>query len=180
MRIIRGKNKGQVFQLPKGFKSRVTTDRAKEALFNILHSYFDFESIKVLDLFSGTGNISFEFISRGVIDVIAVEKNYHNVVAIKKNAENLKMSLPVIKGDVFKIIKRFDGQQFDIVFADPPFKADFIANFPDFFFSYDLLSNDGWFILEHDKHLTFKKHPKCFDVRHYGGVNFSFFSHKSS
>ncbi len=175
MRIISGKNRGQVFPLPKGFKSRVTTDRAKEALFNILHSNFDFESLKVLDLFSGSGSISFEFISRGVSDIIAVEKNYHNVMAIKNAAAKLKMSLSVIKADVFKISERFPEKTFDIIFADPPFKADFVGELPDLFLSNQLLSPDGWFILEHDDNISFNENPKCFDVRRYGGVNFSFF-----
>ena len=161
--------------MPKGFNSRVTTDRAKEALFNILHSNFDFAKLKVLDLFAGSGSISFEFISRGVVDIMAVEKNYHNVVSVKNAADKLKMSLPVIKGDVLKVIERFAGQQFDIIFADPPFKADFVGDFPNLLLSNQLLSPDGWFILEHDDNLSFNENPKCFDVRRYGGVNFSFF-----
>ncbi len=178
MRIISGKNRGQVFSLPKGFKSRVTTDRAKEALFNILHSNFDFTKLKVLDLFAGSGSISFEFISRGVSDIVAVEKNYHNVTAIKSAAEKLKMSLPVIKADVLKISERFSDKKFDIIFADPPFKADFVGALPDLFLSNQLLSPDGWFILEHDDNYSFIENPQCFDTRHYGGVNFSFFEIK--
>ncbi len=161
--------------MPKGFKSRVTTDRAKEALFNILHSNFDFAKLKVLDLFAGSGSISFEFISRGVSDIVAVEKNYHNVMAIKNSADKLKMSLSVIKGDVLKISERLSHKTFDIIFADPPFKADFVGGLPDLFLSNQLLSSDGWFILEHDDNLSFIENPKCFDARHYGGVNFSFF-----
>ncbi len=175
MRIISGKNRGQVFSLPKGFKSRVTTDRAKEALFNILHSNFDFETLKVLDLFAGSGSISFEFISRGVVDIIAVEKNYRNVIHIKNTADRLKMSLSVIKGDVLKIVEQLAGQQFDIIFADPPFEAKFAGNLPSIFLASGLLVAGGWFILEHDNRFLFKEDSLCFDVRNYGGVNFSFF-----
>ena len=175
MRIISGKNKGQVFSLPKGFNSRVTTDRAKEAFFNILHSNFDFQGLKVLDLFAGSGSISFEFISRGASEVIAVEKNYHNVLAIKQAANKLKISLKIIKGDALKLIERFSGQHFDIIFADPPFKAPFVNELPTLILSSGLLAEEGWFVLEHDDNHSFNGNSNCFDVRKYGGVNFSFF-----
>ncbi len=179
MRIISGKNRGQVFALPKGFNSRVTTDRAKEAFFNILHSNFDFEKLKVLDLFAGSGSISFEFISRGAKEVVAVEKDYGNIMGIKHNAEKLKMSLNLIKGDVLKLLDRFSGQQFDIIFADPPFRATFVNDLPTLIFSSNLLVKEGWFVLEHDDNHMFNENANCFDVRKYGGVNFSFFRAKN-
>ena len=175
MRIISGKNRGQVFTLPKGFNSRVTTDRSKEAFFNILHSNFDFEELKVLDLFAGSGSISFEFISRGATEVVAVEKDYHNIVAIKQAADKLKMSLRMVKGDALKLLDRFAGQHFDIIFADPPFKAPFVNELPTLILSSGLLTEDGWFVLEHNDNHVFNENTNCFDVRKYGGVNFSFF-----
>lgn len=179
MRIISGKNKGQVFALPKGFNSRVTTDRAKEALFNILHSNFDFEELKVLDLFAGSGSISFEFVSRGATEVVAVEKAYRNIMGIKQNSEKLKMSLKIVKGDALKLLNRFAGQQFDIIFADPPFNATFVNELPALVLSSGLLSEAGWFVLEHNDNHSFNDNTDCFDVRQYGGVNFSFFRAKN-
>ncbi len=179
MRIIGGKYAGQVIKDPKGFNSRITTDRAKEALFNIINSNFYFEDIRVLDMFGGSGNISYEFLSRGVEHLVVIEQNAKNYKFIASNIKMLKAgnAVKLIKGDALKKIRelREDGNRFDLIFADPPFAAKFVKDLPDLIFELDILSDEGWFILEHDKSNDFSANPFLVDKRNYGGVLFSIF-----
>lgn len=176
MRIISGKYKGKVIKPPKNFRARPTTDFAKEALFNILHNTIDFSELKVLDLFSGTGSIGFEFASRGVNFIEMVEKSFLHHEFIKKTILELKLdNARVIKTDVFVYIKHIH-QSFDLIFADPPYDLKGIEELPEKIITSEILKPEGWFIFEHPKRMNFSAHPDCFDERAYGGVHFSFFN----
>lgn len=176
MRIVSGTHKGRLVRPPKSIQARPTTDFAKENLFNILENRIDFEGKTVLDLFAGTGNISYEFISRGCKEVTAVEKNFKHIRFIQKTAEELEMdNLQTIKKDVFKFLQSLE-QKFDLIFADPPYQLKEARQLPDLVFARNILQEDGLFILEHSKHTEFNDHPSFFEKRSYGSVQFSFFS----
>ncbi|MBN2519635.1 MAG: RsmD family RNA methyltransferase [Bacteroidales bacterium] len=177
MRIISGKHKGRYITPPKNtFKARPTTDFAKESLFNIINNHFNYKDIIVLDLFSGTGSISYEFASRGCKTVYAVENNFSHYNFIKNTINKLDLKeIKVWKADVFKFLPKFN-ETFDIIFADPPYDLEITKLLPDMIFQYNLLIKNGWFILEHDKKLKFNAHPNYFDERIYGNVHFSFFN----
>ncbi|SHE31718.1 16S rRNA (guanine(966)-N(2))-methyltransferase RsmD [Mariniphaga anaerophila] len=175
MRIVGGKYKGRIFNPGKKFSARPTTDLAKEALFNILENRYDFSSMKILDLFSGTGSIAYEFVSRGACEVTLVEQNFSHVRFIKEVIEALKIeNARVVREDVFRFLKRCPGQ-FDLIFADPPFSAPFINDIPQTVFSSGVLAPDGLFILEHPKDFDFSHNENFSELRKYGKVNFSFF-----
>ena len=162
--------------MPHSFKARPTTDFAKENLFNVLNNYMDFEDgITALDLFAGTGSISIELVSRGCDRVISVEKEPSHYAFICKILKELQtdVCLP-IRGDVFKFING-SREQFDFIFADPPYELKNLATIPDLIFSNQLLKEDGLFILEHGKQDNFEEHPHFLERRVYGSVNFSFF-----
>ena len=160
---------------PKNFKARPTTDFAKENLFNILNNNFDFSELKVLDLFSGTGSISYEFASREAISVVSVESNFRHHAYIKKTIQDLGLSqIKAIKSDVFRYIKSCKDT-FDIVFADPPYDLKDIETIPDCVLEQEILSSKGWLIVEHGDKTNFSKHPAFIELRKYGGVNFSIF-----
>ena len=132
----------------------------------------------VLDLFAGTGSISYEFASRGAAGVIAVEIDYRNYSFIKKASEGMNLNeLKAIRGDAFKFI-RLCKSTFDIVFADPPYKLKGISSIPDLVFEHHLVNKDGWLIIEHSAGTDFTGHPNFFNKRNYGKVNFSFFENK--
>ena len=175
MRIITGQFKGRHFDIPRTFKARPTTDFAKENIFNVLNGYIDFDDITALDLFSGTGSISLELISRGCKEVISVEKDRDHARFIadcmkKINAENDIL----IRGDVFRFLKSCH-QKFDLIFADPPYALPELDTLPDLVFEHDLLAADGVFVFEHGKHNDFSAHPRFKEHRSYGSVNFSIF-----
>lgn len=175
MRIISGQYKSRRINPPAGLPVRPTTDKAKEALFNILMPW-EFEDLSVLDLFAGTGNISYEFVSRGCRKVTAVEKDRKCVNFILKVEEDLGMqTLNVRQANVFKFLQRAN-EQYDIIFADPPYQLDELESLPGLVFEYGLLKEEGIFILEHDDHHDFSSHPYIFDKRKYGKVHFSIFS----
>lgn len=160
---------------PKGFEARPTTDFAKESLFNILFNYFDFEEKKVLDLFSGTGGIAYEFASRGCASVTSVEKSYKHWSFIRQVIEDLKIEeVDPIKGDVFKYLKTCNSK-FNIIFADPPYSMENIDTIPDIIFDQELLTDTGMFVLEHPKTMSFTDHKRFILHKSYGSVNFSFF-----
>lgn len=178
MRIVSGKLKRMRFQPPKGFPSRPTTDFAKEGLFNVLENQVDIDQLKVLDLFAGTGNISFEFASRGAERVVAVDRNFKCVKFIQSFGEKHELEdLIVQKSDVFKFIEQHNGN-YDLIFADPPFGANFYDRLIDMVVSSDLLAKNGTFILEHEKRIEFGEHPNFDVARKYGNVVFSFFVKK--
>ena len=175
MRIITGKYKGRHFEVPRSFKARPTTDFAKENIFNVLNGYLDFEDAVALDLFSGTGSISLELLSRGCSQVISVEADRDHHAFIKQCLKKLDTDLCIaIRGDVFRFIKGC-RQQFDFIFADPPYALKELADIPDMIFEKNMLKDDGVFVLEHGKNYDFSQHPHFAEHRSYGSVNFSLF-----
>ncbi len=176
MRIISGSHKGRQIFPDKSFSARPTTDFAKENIFNVLTNYIEIEGIHTLDLFSGTGSISYEFASRGAAEIISVEQNYKHYIFIKRIAKELKFDkMTVYKADVFLACKKLQGRKFDIIFADPPYNLDKILEIPAVIFDHNLLANDGIVIIEHPAKIDFSKHPRFTEHRQYGSVNFSIF-----
>ncbi|MDD4033552.1 MAG: RsmD family RNA methyltransferase [Bacteroidales bacterium] len=175
MRIISGIHKGRTIIPDKKFSARPTTDFAKEGLFDILASRLDFENLKVLDLFSGTGGISYEFASRGCPLVHAVEQNPLHAAFISQTKEKLSLNtLKVFKADVFRFIES-SRQQYNLIFADPPYDMERVPELPDLILNLPILELNGIFILEHSRNIHFLEHENLIDARHYGSVNFSFF-----
>jgi len=176
MRIITGKYKGRHFDIPRSFKARPTTDFAKENIFNVLIQYVDFEDATALDLFSGTGSITLELLSRGCQQVISIEldRDHHRFICdcLAKLGEN-KACLP-LRADVFRFVKSCK-QQFDFIFADPPYALKELPTLPDLIFERQLLKEQGLFVLEHGKDHDFSQHPHFVEHRQYGSVNFSLF-----
>lgn len=176
MRIITGKYKGRHFDIPRSFKARPTTDFAKENIFNVLIQYVDFDEATALDLFSGTGSITLELLSRGCQQVVSVEldRDHHRFICdclAKLDGHNACLPL---RGEVFRFIKSCK-QQFDFIFADPPYALKELSTLPDLIFDKQLLKPDGLFILEHGKDNDFAQHPHFVEHRQYGSVNFSLF-----
>ena len=175
MRIICGAYKNKQIVADSRLTLRPTTDFAKEGLFNILSNRYDFEEIEVLDLFSGTGSISYEFASRGCGTIHAVEMDPRHVAFIRNTSRKLEFNqIRVIRNDVFHFLS-ICKEQYDIVFADPPYDLRHIEKIPDLIFEHDILKTDGIFILEHSKRNDFTGHDYLFDKRRYGNVHFSFF-----
>lgn len=175
MRIITGQFKGKHFDIPRTFKARPTTDFAKENIFNVLNGYIDFDGITVLDLFSGTGSISLELISRGCKEVVSVEKDRDHARFIAECMRKIKVESNIlIRGDVFRFLKTCH-QKFDLIFADPPYALPELGTIPDLIFEYNLLSTDGIFVFEHGKNNDFSNNPHFVEHRSYGSVNFSIF-----
>ena len=162
--------------MPRSFKARPTTDFAKENLFNVLNGYVDWdEEPEALDLFSGTGSITLELLSRGCSKVISIEKDRLHHSFIKGFLEKLGDEAGIaICGDVFKYLTRCN-EQFDIVFADPPYQLSNLSDLPDIVIDRGILKEGGLFILEHGKNYDFSNHPNFVEHRSYGSVNFSFF-----
>ena len=180
MRIVSGKHKGRRVTAPKQLPVRPTTDMAKEALFNILNNLYYFDDISVLDLFSGTGNISYEFASRGTENILAVDANYSCIRFINHTSESFEMPIKTIKSDVYKFLEK-SKQKHDIIFADPPydFEIEEFSKIPQLVFKNDLLSDDGLLIVEHSKHTKLDE-LECFShSKSYGGNMFSFFEIKT-
>lgn len=175
MRIVGGTLKGRRFNPASALPVRPTTDMAKEGLFNILRNLVDFEDVVVLDLFSGTGNIGFEFISRGAKHVTMVEKNPKSVAFISQTAKAFEISnLSVLQADVFAFLGRVKAG-YDIVFADPPYDLSQISLLPKLICGQSVLKEGGLFILEHPQTYHFEEYPYFQQQRRYGKVNFSFF-----
>ena len=175
MRIITGKYKGRHFDIPRTFKARPTTDFAKENIFNVLTGYIDFEGTMALDLFSGTGSISLELVSRGCARVISVEADRDHHRFIMQCLQKLGVtSVTAIRGDAFRFIKSCK-QQFDFIFADPPYALEELKTIPTLIFEKNLLKEDGVFVFEHGKNDSFTDHPNFVEHRSYGSVNFSIF-----
>lgn len=176
MRIISGTHKGRRIIAPSKLPVRPTTDVAKEALFNILNNQYHISSVSVLDLFSGTGNISYEFAARGSKNITAVDANYDCVKFIKKTSSELDFPITTIKSDVFKYLEKAPVKA-DIIFADPPYnleKEEF-TRIAELVFEKNLLHEDGQLILEHSKHTDLSDVPNFRESRKYGSSVFSFF-----
>lgn len=176
MRIIGGALKGRSFNPPVGYKARPTTDFAKEGLFNTLAGAWDFEEISVLDLFGGTGSISFEFASRGCPDIVTVEMNPANAAFIKKTAAafSLQSVIQVVHHNVFDFLG-ICTKKFDLVFADPPYALEGLEALPEKILSAGILNPDGRLILEHPAAYSFEGKPGFLREKHYGNVHFSWF-----
>jgi len=177
MRIIGGEFKGRKFFPPaKNWPTRPTTDFAKEGLFNILQNRIDFSDIKMLDLFGGTGNQSYEAISRGCTDVSYVDKFGGAVKFVKQVAKELDIEdrLNIFRMDVIRFIKMSQGK-FDYIFAGPPYPLPWLDDIPDMIFKYGLLQDNGLFVLEHNPKHDFTGHKNYMEQRSYGTTIFSFF-----
>ena len=191
MRIITGKYKGRHFDIPRTFKARPTTDFAKENIFNVLTQYIDFEGAEALDIFSGTGSITLELLSRGCSRVVSVEldRDHHRFIqqclqklisqgdgSFVTSEISQKNRPPVIplRGDVFRYIKSCK-QQFDFIFADPPYALKELPTIPSLIFERGLLKEDGILVFEHGKDNDFSGDPHFVEHRSYGSVNFSIF-----
>lgn len=175
MRIIGGKFRGKSINPPQGYSARPTTDFAKEGLFNILDNEYEFDGLSVLDLFGGTGSISYEFASRGASDIVCVEMNPANASFIKSQAAKLGTDcISVVRHNVFDFLK-ICGKTFDIVFADPPYAIEGLETIPSQVFASGVVKPGGYFILEHPGTFDFQKHPFFVKERKYGNVHFSFF-----
>jgi len=200
MRIITGKFKGRHFDIPRTFKARPTTDFAKENIFNVLNGYLDFDGATALDLFAGTGSITLELLSRGCSQVVSVEKDRDHHRFIQQCVEKLNpqisnlnpqisnlnpqlstlnsqlstLNSQCLRADVFKFIGHCH-QQFDFIFADPPYALKELPTIPDLIFSHGLLAADGIFVFEHGKDHDFSQHPHFVEHRSYGSVNFTLF-----
>ena len=175
MRIITGIYKGRHFDIPRTFKARPTTDFAKENIFNVLSGYLDFDDATALDLFSGTGSITFELLSRGCRQVVSVEldREHHRFITDCLKKLGTDACLP-LRGDVFRFIKSCRNQ-FDFIFADPPYALKELPEIPDLIFENNLLKPDGIFVFEHCKDYDFAQHPHFVEHRSYGSVNFTLF-----
>ena len=175
MRIISGTHKGIRIPVPKRFKARPTTDFAKEALFNILANHFNFGELDVLDLFSGTGSIGYEFASRGArkVDMVEINSQYAGFIESKAGSMGFE-HIRVIQDDVFRVLSVL-GSIYDLVFADPPYYLEELETIPDAVFKAGILVPGGWFILEHGKKHVFNNHEHYKEIRKYGSVHFTIF-----
>lgn len=180
MRIISGKHKSKRLQAPKNLPVRPTTDMAKEALFNILNNTYYFNEISVLDLFSGTGNISYEFASRGTENITAVDDNFGCIKFINTTSQLLEANINTYKSDVYKFLEKTTAK-FDVIFADPPYEFEFekFEKIVALVFDNNLLSEGGILILEHSKHTDLIANPHLSYQKKYGGNMFSFFESES-
>jgi 16S rRNA (guanine966-N2)-methyltransferase len=175
MRIITGIYKGRRFDVPRTFKARPTTDFAKENIFNVLNGYLDFEESTALDLFSGTGSISIELVSRGCSQVISVEadRDHHAFISSCLKKLNTDKCIP-LRGDAFRYLKSCHTQ-FDFIFADPPYALENLVQIPAIIFTKEILKPEGILVLEHGKQDNFSTDPHFIEHREYGSVNFSIF-----
>ena len=175
MRIVSGKYRGRTINPPRNLRARPATDFAKETLFIVLVHLVDFEELDVLDLFSGTGSISYEFASREAHSVTSVEINsvHHNF--IRQTARDLKFeNFYAVKANVFLYLKSC-AKKFDLIFSDAPYDLEGSEAVIDLVFERDLLKDGGFLIFEHSKDQEFSKHPNFWQTRSYGSVNFTFF-----
>ena len=175
MRIISGSCGGGMINPPKNLRARPTTDFAKENLFNVLGNMIDFEDLEVLDLFAGTGSISYEFASRGAASVTSVEINavHYNFIRSTAKSFNLTAIHPV-KANVFLYLKSC-VKQYDLIFSDAPYDLEGSDQVIEMVFEKGLLREGGLLIFEHSKSYNFSEHPRFKCARNYGSVQFSIF-----
>ena len=175
MRIVSGTHRSRRIQAPKNLPVRPTTDIAKEALFNVLEHNIDIEDATILDLFAGTGNISYEFASRGAKNIISVDANFHCVKFIKKCSGELDFpQITAIRSKTEQYLKYVDSK-FDLIFADPPYDLPWLNNLPEMILEKEILNEDGWIIIEHPETNDFTSNSRFFRQLRYGKVNFSIF-----
>ena len=180
MRIISGKYKGRRIFPPKGLPVRPTTDMSKEALFNVLNNHFSFEGLKILDLFAGTGNISYEFASRGSTPITSVDGDFGCVKFIKQVATEFDFNIAATKSDVFTYLEKCKTS-YDIIFADPPYALDqaTFEKIVSLIFEKELLNQDGMMVIEHSKYTKLDHMINFSFKKSYGGSIFSFFEIES-
>lgn len=175
MRIVSGKYGGRKFNPPAKIPARPTTDLAKEGLFNVLQNMIDLEGIAVLELFAGTGNVSYEFASRGASAISLVERDNASIQFIINTFEALGFTqYKIWNSDALKLLKIL-GQKYDVIFADPPYALPQMPLLPDLIFENNLLNEGGLFILEHTHNVDFSKHPQLIKSKKYGDSFFSIF-----
>lgn len=176
MRIIGGERGGRKIQPPaKMPNTRPTTDIAKGGLFNIIENNLDIPSLKTLDIFGGTGSISYELASRGATDMTIVEKDPSMAEFITKTAQLLDIpTLKVVRMDVFKYLQQCT-EKFDFIFADPPYAMDAMYKLPGIIFEQQLLHPEGWLVIEHTRQNDFRDYSYYRSERSYGGTTFSIF-----
>jgi len=175
MRIISGKHKGRKIYPPKNLPSRPTTDRLKEGLFNVLQNRFDFTNLKVLDLYSGTGNISYEFASRGSLNITSVDQNRICVEFIKKTSLLFDAKINVIRSDSINFLKK-NNDKFNLIFADPPYKIHYDIYKKIISLSIEKLLINGLLIVEHNRKIDLTIQPNYYMKRKYGDNTISFFN----
>ncbi|WP_395632634.1 16S rRNA (guanine(966)-N(2))-methyltransferase RsmD [Flavobacterium sp.] len=176
MRIISGKYKGRRITPPKNLPVRPTTDMSKEALFNVLNNHFNFSELKILELFAGTGSISYEFASRGCSPILCVDGDMGCVNFIKKTAKEFDFDITAIKSDVFKFLEKHKGN-YDIIFADPPYgmsQKEF-EQLIEMIFENELLDEEGMLVVEHSKYTKLDHMANYSFQKNYGGSVFTFF-----
>lgn len=176
MRIISGINKGRKIQGPKNLTVRPTTDKAKEAIFNIISNKYDISELSILDLFSGTGNISYEFSSRGSNKITCVEQNINCINFIKYNCIKLSLNFNIIKSDVYRFLNT-NNLTYDIIFADPPYNFEY-HNYEKIILliiEKKVLNKQGLIIIEHSKIISLQNIKNYSETRKYGDCCFSFF-----
>lgn len=175
MRIISGIHKGIIIHAPKGLPVRPTTDRAKESLFNIIENSFDIEKISALDIFSGTGNIAYEFCSRGALSVDAVDMNEKCISFIKQTIQKLDLQqMNAIRKDAFVYLKKCK-KKYAVIFADAPYANKQIIEIPKLVHENNLLNSNGILVIEHEANLDLSSETGYFEKRNYGQSAFSFF-----
>lgn len=177
MRIVGGTFGGRRFSPPARIPARPTTEVAKEGLFNMLSNSIDIEGLKTLDLFGGTGSISYELASRGAADLTLVERDSLTIDFIKKTTAELGLTdrMHIVRGDVFKYMKQCT-EQYDFIFAGPPYALDIIDDIPRLVFEKQLLLPGGTFVLEHTPRNDYQKHPRFGRIKNYGTTVFTFFT----
>lgn len=176
MRIISGSHKSRRINAPRNLPVRPTTDMAKEALFNILTISFDLEEIVVLDLFAGTGNITYEFASRGALGVTSIDTELRCVDFIRTTAKELGFeAVLAFRSDAFRFLQNTQNT-YDIIFCDPPYDMENLDVIPKIVIDRKLLREGGWLVLEHSPRMDFSKVPGFMQHRKYGNVNFSIFT----
>lgn len=180
MRIISGKYKGRRIFPPKNLPVRPTTDMSKEALFNVLNNHFNFSGLKVLDLFAGTGNISFEFASRGSENITSVDADFGCIKFIKQVTAEYDFNIAAIKSDVFKFLEK-NTSTYDLIFADPPYGLDqeTFEKIVQLVFDRNLLDDEGMMVIEHSKYTKMDALQNFSFQKSYGGSFFSFFEFES-
>ena len=180
MRIISGNKKSIIINAPKNLPVRPTTDKVKESLFNIIQNKFELNDCSVLDIFSGTGNISYEFASRGCNDILSVDNNFNCIRFINKTAKELEIKIRTKKIDYLSFLKN-NNEKFNIIFADPPYRfllKDYLEMI-DIVGKNELLKESGELIIEHRSNISFNDNVKEVDVRNYGSSSLSFFKKAS-
>jgi 16S rRNA (guanine966-N2)-methyltransferase len=176
MRIISGQYKGRRITPPKNLPVRPTTDMSKEALFNVLNNHFNFSELKILELFAGTGSISYEFASRGCTPILCIDGDIGCVNFIKKTAKEFEFDITAIKSDVFKFLEKHNGN-YDIIFADPPYGLEQkeFEKIIELIFESELLNEEGMLVVEHSKYTKLDHMANYSFQKNYGGSVFTFF-----